>query len=183
MQDDLPFVFCGLEGPVRVDEKVRMQVLQICKRLVQTFHLKGFNGIDLVVSQSTVYFLELNPRITASFCLLQESYEFCFLDEHIRLTSESASYNHVDDSFLQFKNETVAGFRIIYAKKDFQMDEMFQKRLFKYDFIIDIPRKKYWFKKHDPICSVFLKSDSLSKLEATLNSKVEFVYSKLARVA
>ena len=65
---------------------VDQEALRISKLIVQKFKLRGFNGIDFLVSDKAVYFLDLNPRITASFEILQESHSFCFSMKHIHLT-------------------------------------------------------------------------------------------------
>ena len=51
----------------------------------------------------------------------------------------------------------ISGFRVIYAQSDFYMNEHFQESLFNNKFLINIPNKKYFFKKYEPVCSVFKK--------------------------
>ena len=87
-QSNLPFVFCGLDGPIELNDSVDQEALRISKLIVQKFKLRGFNGIDFLVSDKAVHFLDLNPRITASFEILQESHSFCFFEKHIHLTSD-----------------------------------------------------------------------------------------------
>ena len=66
-QSNLPFVFCGLDGPVELNDSIDQEALRISKLIMQRFKLRGFNGIDFLVSDKAVHFLDLNPRITASF--------------------------------------------------------------------------------------------------------------------
>ena len=49
-QSNLPFVFFGLDGPIELNDSVDQEVLRISKLIVQKFKLRGFNGIDFLVS-------------------------------------------------------------------------------------------------------------------------------------
>ena len=105
-QSNLPFVFCGLDGPVELNDSIDQEALRISKLIMQRFKLRGFNGIDFLVSDKAVHFLDLNPRITASFEILQESHSFCFFDTHIHLTSDISGNTCIPESFpaIQKKN-------------------------------------------------------------------------------
>ncbi len=181
-QSDLPFVFCGLDGPIELKDSVDQEVLRICKLIVQKFKLRGFNGIDFLVSDKAVYFLDLNPRITASFEVLQESHSFCFFEKHICLTGDLPSNTFLLESFPAMKKKIISGFRIIYAESDFYMNAYCQELLFNNKFLINIPNEKYFFKKGEPVCSVFLSSESISELQSSLDYKVNFVYNKLSQL-
>ena len=76
----------------------------------------------------------------------------------------------------------ISGFRIIYAQSDFYMNEHYQESLFNNKFITNIPNRKYFFKKYEPVCSVFLRGNSIWELQRALDDKVEFVYNKLSQV-
>ena len=181
-QSNLPFVFCGLDGPIELDNSIDQEALRISKLIVQKFKLKGFNGIDFLVFNRAVYFIDLNPRITASFEILQESYNFCFFEKHIHLTGRSPANTLIPKSFPVIQKKIFSGFRIIYAKSDFYMNEQYQKVFFKNKFLINIPNKKYFFKEHEPVCSVFLTNNSISTLQKALDEMVDFVYNKLSQL-
>ena len=181
-QSNLPFVFCGLDGPVELNDSIDQEALRISKLIMQKFKLRGFNGIDFLVSDKSVHFLDLNPRITASFEILQESHSFCFFDRHIHLTSDISGNTHIPESFPAMQKKIISGFRIIYAKSDFYMNENCQESLFNNKFLINIPNRKYFFKKYEPVCSVFLRGNSILGLQKALDEKVQFVYNKLSQV-
>ena len=98
-KSNLPFVFCGLDGPIELNDSIDQEALRISKLIVQKFKLRGFNGIDFLVSDKAVHFLDLNPRITASFEILQESHSFCFFEKHIHLTRDIPGNTYVPESF------------------------------------------------------------------------------------
>ena len=181
-QSNLPFVFCGLDGPIELNGSVDQEALRLSKLIVQKFKLKGFNGIDFLVSDNVVYVLDLNPRITASFEILQDSYSFCFFEKHIHLTRDIQGNTFIPENFPAMKKKIISGFRIIYAQSDFYMNEYCQESLFNNKFLINIPNRKYFFKKYEPVCSVFLRSNSILELQRALDDKVDFVYDKLSQL-
>tara|TARA_Y100000022_G_scaffold99438_1_gene85791 strand:- start:372 stop:1520 length:1149 start_codon:yes stop_codon:yes gene_type:complete len=181
-QGNLPFVFCGLDGPIELNSSVDQEALRLSKLIVQKFKLRGFNGIDFLVSDKVVYFLDLNPRITAAFEILQESYNFCFFEKHIHLTRDIPCNTYITESFPAMKKKIISGFRIIYAQSDFYMNEHCQQSFFNNKFLTNIPNRKYFFKKYEPVCSVFLRSNSILELQRALDDKVDFVYDKLSQL-
>ena len=181
-QSNLPFIFCGLDGPIKLNDSVNGEALRITKLIVQKFKLRGFNGIDFLVSDKAVHFLDLNPRITASFEILQESYSYSFFEKHIHLTHNVSGDTHLPKSFPAMQKKIISGFRVIYAESDFCMDEDYQELLFKNKFLTNIPNRKYFFKKYEPVCSVFLRRNSLVELQRDLDEKVDFVYNKLSQL-
>ena len=181
-QSNLPFVFCGLDGPIELIDSVAQEALKISKLIVHKFKLRGYNGIDFLVSDKSVQFLDLNPRITASFEILQESHSFCFFEKHIHLTSDIPGNTCISESFPAMQKKIISGFRVIYAESDFYMNERCQKSLFNNKFLTNIPNSKYFFKKYEPVCSVFLRSNSMLELQRALDDKVDFVYNKLSQL-
>ena len=181
-QSNLPFVFCGLDGPIELNDSIDQEALRISKLIVQKFKLRGFNGIDFLVSDKAVLLVDLNPRITASFEVLQESHNFCFFEKHIHLTRDTPGNTHILENFPAKQKKIISGFRIIYAESDFYMNEHCQESFFKNKFLINIPNRKYFFKKYEPVCSVFLRSNCILDLQRALDDKVKFVYNKLSQL-
>ena len=181
-QRNLPFVFCGLDGPIELIDSVAQEALKISKLIVHKFKLRGYNGIDFLVSDRSVQFLDLNPRITASFEILQESHSFCFFEKHIHLTSDIPGNTCISESFPAMQKKIISGFRVIYAESDFYMNEPFQESLFNNKFLINIPNRKYFFRKYEPVCSVFLRNNSVLDLQRALDDKVDFVYNKISQL-
>ncbi len=181
-QSNLPFVFCGLDGPIELNDSIDQEALRISKLIVQKFKLRGFNGIDFLVSDKAVHFLDLNPRITASFEILQESHSFCFFEKHIHLTRGIPCNTCIPENFPAVQKKIISGFRIIYAESDFYMNEHCQESLFSNKFLTDIPNRKYFFKKYEPVCSIFLRSNSILELQRGLDEKVGFIHDKISQL-
>ena len=153
-------MFCGLDGPIELNDSIDQEALRISKLIVQKFKLRGFNGIDFLVSDKAVHFLDLNPRITASLRFYRSHIVSLFFDKHIHLTRDISGNTSYLKIFSNAK-KIISGFRIIYAKSDFYMNENCQESLFNNKFLTNIPNRKYFFKKYEPVCSVFLRSNSI----------------------
>jgi len=67
------FWFCGNSGPVKLPESVK-RIVQEAGRRIAHLGLRGVFGIDFIAEENgaTVWFLEVNPRLTAS----HEIYDF-----------------------------------------------------------------------------------------------------------
>ncbi|GIR49972.1 MAG: hypothetical protein CM15mP58_20690 [Burkholderiaceae bacterium] len=105
-----------------------------------------------------------------------------FFEKHIHLTRDIPGNTCIPESFPAMQKKIISGFRIIYAKSDFYMNENCQESLFNNKFLTNIPNRKYFFKKYEPVCSVFLRGNSILELQRALDDKVEFVYNKLSQL-
>ncbi|MFO1004051.1 MAG: ATP-grasp domain-containing protein [Planctomycetaceae bacterium] len=65
------FLFCGNVGPVNPGKDVGRQLMLAAKSLVNHTGLKGVFGVDFVLRQGEAWFLEVNPRPTASHMLYE----------------------------------------------------------------------------------------------------------------
>jgi len=65
------FLFCGNVGPVDPGEGVTKQLLAIARVLVDRSGIRGVFGIDFILRQRQAWFLEVNPRLTASHMLYE----------------------------------------------------------------------------------------------------------------
>lgn len=65
------FLFCGNVGPVDPGERVTQQVLEAARVLVDRSGMRGVFGIDFILRQGRAWFLEVNPRVTASHMLFE----------------------------------------------------------------------------------------------------------------
>jgi hypothetical protein len=65
-----PFTTVGRQWPSMAPEPINQQVINITQKfsqLIKPLGYRGFFGLDFFVSQDSVYLLECNPRLTASF--------------------------------------------------------------------------------------------------------------------
>jgi predicted ATP-grasp superfamily ATP-dependent carboligase len=60
-------------GVVPLDHRLKTEALAAAKRLVESFsNLKGYVGVDLVLSNDGVFVMEVNPRLTTSYVGLRK---------------------------------------------------------------------------------------------------------------
>ena len=65
------FLFCGNVGPINPGEDVTRQLILAAESLVNHTGLKGIFGVDFVLRQGHAWFIEVNPRLTASHMLYE----------------------------------------------------------------------------------------------------------------
>ncbi len=58
-------------GPVNPGNDVARQLMQAAESLVSHTGLKGVFGVDFVLRQGAAWFIEVNPRLTASHMLYE----------------------------------------------------------------------------------------------------------------
>jgi predicted ATP-grasp superfamily ATP-dependent carboligase len=77
------FLFCGNVGPVDPGEQVTRTVLEAARVLVENSGLRGVFGIDFILRQGHAWFLEVNPRVTASHMLYELQQPGVITQRHI----------------------------------------------------------------------------------------------------
>jgi len=86
------FAWCGnilpLTSPSGGGNAILTAVEEMVARLTRRFHLRGANGIDLVIGETpegkaVPYLIEVNPRYTASMELVERAYELNVFSLHL----------------------------------------------------------------------------------------------------
>lgn len=68
---DMPYRFAGAVSHVPMPSKVQHTFLQAAQRLTKALGLRGINNLDAILDENTLWMLELNPRLSASFQLYE----------------------------------------------------------------------------------------------------------------
>ena len=71
--DNLPFRFGGAVSGAVLSPDVKRQLIHAAQELTIAFGLKGLNSLDAIVQIDTVYVLEINPRLSATFALYADA--------------------------------------------------------------------------------------------------------------
>ena len=75
-----------------------------------------------------------------------------------------------------------------FIKEIFSIDDTYKNKLINlfdcdYNNQFDhLHNRKYFFKKYEPVCSIFLRSNSILALQRALDEKVDFVYNKISQL-
>lgn len=67
--ESAPFCYGGAVGQVSLPVEVQQQLVEAAQALAVEWGLKGLNSLDAVVVDDSVYVLEINPRLSATFDL------------------------------------------------------------------------------------------------------------------
>ena len=64
---ELPYRFAGAVGGMKLPEAVEQAFCKAAQQLTSAMGLRGINSLDAVLEGETLWILELNPRLSASF--------------------------------------------------------------------------------------------------------------------
>jgi len=154
------FLFCGNVGPVDPGEQVTEQVLEAAQILVERSGLCGVFGIDFILRQNHAWFLEVNPRITASHMLYELHRPGLIIHRHLA----ALGWKSVRARRLLEKNaprtltavSTVAARLILWAREDILVPEGFGIEPRSSVRIVDRPRQGVLVPRSSPFCSIQL---------------------------
>jgi predicted ATP-grasp superfamily ATP-dependent carboligase len=66
---DMPYRFAGAVGGVVLSKNVQQQFCHAAQQLTAALGLRGINSLDAILQDETLWILELNPRLSATFHL------------------------------------------------------------------------------------------------------------------
>ena len=154
------FLFCGNVGPVDPGEQVTQQVLEAARILVERSGLRGVFGIDFILRQSHAWFLEVNPRITASHMLYELQQPGLMIHRHLAALGWKSV--HPRRSLEKNASRTlktlspVAARLILWAHVDIHVPEGFGIEPRSTAKIADRPQAGVMVPKSSPFCSIQL---------------------------
>lgn len=156
------FKYCG-NIRMEADPAVRKEAERISVLLAKMFSLKGLNGFDFILKEGRIYFIELNPRFTASMELFADSPEKNLFSLHRKVFDGILPVADV-----QAGGAPIPGFQakgIVYARRSLLIEKepvlFFRKNYQGYgrDFVLkDIPEKGERIDRHKPVFSVLVRS-------------------------
>ncbi len=194
-----PFVYCGSIGPIMPEDSVLEQIAIIGETLAKRFGLRGLFGCDLIHNRKTgeVWFIELNPRYTASVEVLELGRQDKVLREHSAacfsfqqygpFLDEGPESDRENDNFCANTPVNVIGKAILFAPQEIHIDDWPVKPGVAKDVwdvwnirpVADIPMPGTTIPKGGPVCTLFVReTDPESALE-TLKSKANQLLQRL----
>lgn len=171
-----PFVFCGVIGPVPVDEVVQRQVGEALRALVPALGLQGLGSLDFLLEGDRVDVLELNPRPPASLALYAQA-EGGPLRAHVRACERGELPSPVAGS------RAPRGHEIVFARRRLQIDAQGADWLAAQPGVHDLPRSATVFAAGDPVCSVEAGGDTAAAVREQLAQRREALLSTLENLA
>ena len=165
------FLFCGNIGPVDPGDDVTHEVLAAAKTITDRTGLMGVFGIDFILREGRAWFLEVNPRLTASHVLFEQQIPGQLMREH--LTAFGLSLVTAREARSSARGpESVTARLILWAHSDFlvpgDLESSFIRVAGRAVRIADVPMPGATIRQGSPICSVLVRAESMSAVADTI---------------
>jgi predicted ATP-grasp superfamily ATP-dependent carboligase len=165
-------VFCGVVGPVPLDESVARRVDGALRALAGEFNLHGLGSLDFLLDGDVFSVLEVNPRVPASLALYRDRRP---VQAHLRACREGVLPE------LTRPPATMHGTEIVFAQRALQLDAAAARDIAAQPRCHDLPRAGGVFAVGDPLCSVSAQSRSAEDVVASLASCRDALLKRLER--
>ncbi|MCD6363561.1 MAG: ATP-grasp domain-containing protein [Synergistetes bacterium] len=162
------FKWCGNVYPYHVNRIYRDRIEDWVGRLVESTGFKGVGGVDIVIGEKGPYFIEVNPRYTASMELIERSTGTSLMIAHI-----SACRGELINLFLRPRGYIAKG--IVYAERrltGFKSERMWERGF------RDIPHEDELIPRGRPVCTVFAVGNSIADVLNKLLEEKMWLYER-----
>ncbi len=167
LSEDVPFVYAGAINQVKLEEETQQTALQYAKVVVKEFELIGLNSIDFIYADSSVYVLEVNPRIPATYELYETKYGE-IMQQHIE------ACNNLILPTVHLKS-LLRAHAIVYTPHNIQIPGNMSWPL----WAADRPHAQEVINKYEPVCSVFAGGQNNSQVCEMIKKRKQSILTKL----
>lgn len=185
-----PYQYCGSIGPYPdLPAGVIEEIERIGAVLVKTFGLVGLFGVDLIIDDSRVWALEVNPRYTASVEILERASGLLAMGRHVFACQQQMGKQVDEDESDHFFQPTDArpyhGKVILFAQQCVTIQRGFTRWALGltcregWAQLADIPRPGTLIRARQPVVTLFAAGDSADEVEGGLRQRVAEVRQKL----
>jgi len=138
--------YCGHLVPL--DYVGNKEIEALSEEIISRYGLLGSNGVDYVISNDEIYFMEINPRF-------QDTIECVGKYRGLNLVEEHISAIDGDLKRPEFKSDKCFGKAIIFADEKIRVSGLSTAKN-----IADIPPDNTIIQPHEPVCSVFAEGEN-----------------------
>jgi len=163
----VPYAYAGAINYFKLEETLQAAALNYAKVLVQEFDLVGLNSIDFIYADNSIYVLEINPRIPATYELYESKYGE-LINQHIEACLDRRLPEIVNKPLLR-------AHAIIYAPTEIIIPEGMVWPL----WTADRPQAKELIKKFDPVCSIFAGGKNYAQTNEMIKTRKQSILAKL----
>lgn len=163
-----PFSYGGCINQSSLTDVEREHIEEWSLALSVDLELQGLNNVDYLWCGKEIYFLELNPRPSASMSLYDSNHSNTLFNAHIHACQGQIVY-----SASQPKSKAQA---IIYAQDNFVLGEDFEWGA----AICDRPLV-HRFRTGEPICSIIAQSDNAASTLSLLQYHIRNLLNRIKR--
>ena len=167
-----PFCFGGAINACYLNESCVTQA----EVTARTFGLKGVNNIDYLYDGKQLYFLELNPRPSATITLYDMDYSSGLLHAHIEACQGKGLERGAAVS------SKVKAFAIFYAAESVCISADFEWP----SNAKDVPaenREGYYFEKNAPICTLYAEADNAATALTELQCNISELQKRIGAIS
>ena len=168
------FQYAGSLGPVMAPPHLHSQLVEIGHVLASCFQLRGLFGVDLILAEDA-WILEVNPRYTASVEVLEVSFNWPALSEHLQVCQGNTPRPPSGPPLC------LCGKAIVYARRDTVISPSFTKFAAaantdpRCPAIADIPHTGERMLQRQPVTTVLAIDNDWKRLYETLKLRVSQV--------
>jgi predicted ATP-grasp superfamily ATP-dependent carboligase len=149
--DNMPYRFAGAVSGVTLPHNILVDFEHAAQQLTTTLNLRGINSLDAILEGETLWILELNPRLSATFHLYENLFSL-----HMQGCAGSAGSVA---AFLPTNKSSRAQF-ILYADDALEVLSDFVWP----DWVADIPAiaskaSSVKITQNEPVCTVFAEAE------------------------
>lgn len=158
----MPYRYGGAVSRAPLSEEIRMTMLRAAERITAELGLRGLNSLDCMVDGESVWVLEVNPRLSATFSLYDAKRSGAFLLEaHMR-----ASMGRMPEPLSQ---EPSQAHLIYYAPFDLAVPATMDWP----DWVADVPEPASRIGAEEPLCTVMASAVDASQALALAHARIE----------
>lgn len=165
--EKFPYAYSGAINTVELTDDQKLIATGYANILAREFDLIGLNGIDYILYDDSVYVLEINPRIPATF-ELYETRQGDLIKQHI----DACTTKKIDSNKW---HHLLRAHAIVYAPELIQIPESFSWPL----WTADRPHPQEQINKHEPVCSVFSGGKNVAQVRNIIHTRKQTILNKL----
>ncbi|MDP1754160.1 MAG: ATP-grasp domain-containing protein [Methylotenera sp.] len=174
---DMPFRYGGAVSHVALPNSVQQQLTEAAIKLTVAFGLLGLNSLDAIVQDNKIYVLEVNPRLTATVDLYDNS-AISLIDRHVQvcLNQEGfgSEYQSQQSQVQKTQVKKHKAHAIVYVASDTEIAPSIEWP----SWVVDTPSNIDETKKisaGDPVCTVTAYDDSAESAKQLVYARVKIV--------
>jgi predicted ATP-grasp superfamily ATP-dependent carboligase len=167
LNNRLPYIYAGAINYVAFGKDVQDSAFEYAKAITKDLQLVGLNSIDFIYTNGSIYVLEVNPRIPATY-ELYESKHGDLMQQHIEACKNQTLPTSKKQALLR-------AHAIVYAPKDFTVPEKMLWPL----WTADRPHANEIIQKNEPICSVFAGGQNPAQVREMIKTRKKSILAKL----